>query len=54
MKNTKEKAVEALCTECGHAFKSFMDRVIHDEKGSTENKALEFPVCGCGDCKIGR
>jgi hypothetical protein len=54
MKNTKQKEVEALCKECGHAFKSYMDRVLHDEKSHKENKILECPVCGCGDCKIGQ
>ncbi len=54
MKNTTQKEVEALCTECGHAFKSYMDRVLHDETGPKENRAVECPVCGCGDCKIGQ
>jgi len=54
MKNTKQKEVEALCKECGHAFKSYMDRILRDEKGPKESKAVECSVCGCGDCKIGR
>ena len=54
MKNSEQKEVEALCKECGHAFKSFMDRVLHDETGFKENRAVECPVCGCGDCKIGQ
>jgi len=54
MKDTREKEVEALCTECGHAFKFYMDRVLHDEKGPKESKTVGCPVCGCGDCRIGR
>jgi hypothetical protein len=47
--------VEALCKECGHAFKAYVDRVT--SKGSsepTQNPQTECPVCGCGECRIGR
>lgn len=53
MENKKQDEVEALCPECGHAFKSFVDRLLHDEK-SKEKQTLDCPVCGCGDCKIGK
>jgi len=53
MENKKQDEVEALCPECGHAFKSFVDRLLHDEK-SKEKQAVDCPVCGCGDCKIGK
>jgi hypothetical protein len=47
--------VEALCRECGHAFKAYVDRIT--SAGSPEpspNPKTECPVCGCGDCRIGR
>jgi len=53
MENKKQEEVEALCPECGHAFKTFVDRLLHEEK-SKEKQAAGCPVCGCGDCKIGK
>jgi C4-type Zn-finger protein len=44
---------EALCPECGHAFKTYMDRILNEGK-DTENKKIDCPVCGCGDCHIGK
>jgi len=49
--------VEALCRECGHAFKVYIDRVTSkssSELTPTRNPPIECPVCGCGDCRIGR
>ena len=46
--------LDALCRECGHAFKTYMDRIIPAEKKSTENKTIACPVCGCGECSIGK
>jgi len=54
MKNTDEQneEVDALCKECGHAFKSYVDRLVPgDDAGG--NKKVECPVCGCTACKIG-
>ncbi len=46
--------VDALCKECGHAFKLFVDRVTSQESfESTPGKKVVCPVCGCGDCRIG-
>jgi hypothetical protein len=47
--------VEALCRECGHAFKVYLDRVT-SRNGSEpiQKPTTECPVCGCGDCRIGR
>lgn len=53
MENKKQEEVEALCPDCGHAFKTFVDKLLHDEK-IKEKHALDCPVCGCGDCKIGK
>jgi hypothetical protein len=54
--NTEEKdEVEGLCRECGHAFKIYVDRVTG--KGGAEpaeRRGAECPVCGCGECRIGR
>lgn len=47
--------VDALCKECGHAFKVYVDRVISgDGAEPAPGKKTECPVCGCGDCSIGR
>jgi hypothetical protein len=46
--------VDALCKECGHAFKLYVDRVT--SQGSFESapdQKVECPVCGCGNCRIG-
>jgi hypothetical protein len=48
------EAVDALCRECGHAFKLYVDRVIPAEKQATPERDVACPVCGCGDCRIGR
>ena len=47
--------MEALCKECGHAFKVYVNRVT--SKTNTQpiqNPKTGFPVCGCGDCRVGR
>lgn len=54
MENTSPKEVEALCKECGHGFKTYMDRVLAAEQGPGNSKVIACPVCGCGDCKIGQ
>ncbi len=44
----KEK-VEALCRECGHGFKVFVDRVVgKDDQKSALAETIPCPVCGCG------
>ena len=49
----QEKEVDALCPECGNAFKLFVDRVV-DDKEALDRKIKEpCPVCGCGECQIG-
>ncbi|MFP4474465.1 MAG: hypothetical protein ACLFOY_02830 [Desulfatibacillaceae bacterium] len=44
---------DALCPECGHAFKTFVDRVIQGEDDTEANHLSQCPVCGCGECKVG-
>ncbi|MBI4774022.1 MAG: hypothetical protein HY788_07560 [Deltaproteobacteria bacterium] len=47
--------VDALCPECGHAFKVYIDRVSRDfERTPPDTVEAECPVCGCGKCKIGK
>jgi hypothetical protein len=55
MENTEknQEEVDALCKECGHAFKSYVDRLLSGDDTATEVKKIECPVCGCSDCKIG-
>ncbi|MCK5195215.1 MAG: hypothetical protein KAQ71_15490 [Desulfobulbaceae bacterium] len=53
MEDKNQNEVEALCPECGHAFKKYMDRVIQDEQKLSGKQEIECPVCGCGECRIG-
>ncbi len=53
MEQNDREETEALCPECGHAFKTYMDRVLKDETGLRKIKDVNCPVCGCGECKIG-
>ena len=46
--------VDALCPECGHAFKKYVDRVLGENKKSDLEEKVECPVCGCGECDIVR
>jgi hypothetical protein len=54
--NTDERnEVDALCPECGHAFKRYIDRVTsRDDAEPVVERTTECPVCGCGNCRIGR
>ena len=54
MENNSPKEMEALCKECGHGFKAYLDRVLAAGQGPRNIKEIECPVCGCGDCKIGQ
>ncbi len=55
MENTEndQEEVDALCKECGHAFKLYVDRLLSGYDTATEDKKIECPVCVCTDCKIG-
>jgi len=53
-KDLEQEEVDALCRECGHAFKAYVDRILPPEKDGEENQPIACPVCGCGDCKIGK
>ena len=49
----EQEEIESLCPECGHGFKTYLDRVLRkDDRGSELNKTVTCPVCGCGDCRI--
>ncbi len=52
--NSENEEVDALCRECGHAFKTFVDRVVHEEKKHDDAQPITCPVCGCGECNIGK
>ncbi len=52
-KQNEKEEVEAFCPECGHAFKTYMDRVLHSVGDAPEEQKAECPVCGCGRCRIG-
>jgi C4-type Zn-finger protein len=51
----ERREVEGLCPECGRSFKVYIDRLI--SRGGAvpaEAQMVECPVCGCGNCRIGR
>lgn len=49
----ERKEVGSLCPECGHAFKTFVDRVVDDKKKKSElPEGVSCPVCGCGQCSV--
>jgi DNA-directed RNA polymerase subunit RPC12/RpoP len=54
MTDENKSKVEALCPECGHAFKSYMDRVIKSQEDIEKEEKIECPVCGCGECGVGK
>ena len=35
---------EALCPECGHAFKAYIERILNGEK-ETKKQKTDCPVC---------
>jgi len=45
---------DALCPECGHAFKAFVDRLVKPEPADRQKEKIQCPVCGCGECRIGK
>ena len=53
-KNTTGEDVDALCKECGHAFKAYVDRIVPDDGDPADTKKVACPVCGCSECKIGQ
>ena len=49
----EKEEVEALCRECGHGFKVFMDRVLgKDDQKSELAETITCPVCGCNECNV--
>ncbi len=49
---TDREEVDALCRECGHAFKVYLDRVMsRDAQESELGETATCPVCGCNECK---
>lgn len=48
----EDDEVEALCPECGRAFKVYVDRILGEEKASSLKEKFDCPVCGCGQCSI--
>lgn len=53
MDDAERKTNEVICPECGHAFKSYMDRVLRNGDENHPGRKLECPVCGCGECRSG-
>ena len=51
--DNQNEEVDALCRECGNAFKIYVDRILEHGDDAPETQKIECPVCGCKDCKIG-
>ncbi len=49
-----KEEVDALCPECGHAFKAYLDRIMRENQNAHQHIEESCPVCGCGECKIGK
>jgi len=45
--------VDALCPECGKAFKAFVDELVKETEDPETDPKATCPVCGCGECRIG-
>lgn len=44
---------DALCRECGHGFKVFVDRLMSKDVQESElGETITCPVCGCHDCQV--
>jgi hypothetical protein len=54
MEEEEKEEVDFLCPECGHGFKAHIDRILADDKNSDQHISEPCPVCGCGECKIGK
>jgi hypothetical protein len=50
--DVEREEVDALCPECGHGFKAFVDRLVDDNKKNELKGNIECPVCGCGACDV--
>jgi hypothetical protein len=48
----EKEEVDALCRECGHAFKKYIDKVEGSATKTELAEKVECPVCGCGECDI--
>ena len=53
-KNIEQTEVDALCRECGYAFKAHIDRIMPSDKQREKYKPINCPICGCGECSIGK
>lgn len=54
MEDKNNNQVDSLCPECGHAFKAHMDRIIKSDGDTRKEENIDCPVCGCGECKVGK
>jgi hypothetical protein len=50
----EREEVDALCPECGHGFKAFVDRIVDGMQKSEMQEKIACPVCGCGECDVVR
>jgi Zn finger protein HypA/HybF involved in hydrogenase expression len=52
-KEIEQEEMEALCRECGHGFKVFVDRLLGQNGQQSEMApTITCPVCGCNECPI--
>ena len=52
MEEHEKEEMDALCPECGHAFKAFVDRLVGGAAEKPQKEPVDCPVCGCHECKL--
>lgn len=52
MSDESGQELDALCPECGQAFKVYVDRLVADGRPSGSEEKHECPTCGCRECRI--
>ena len=50
----KPDEIEELCPECGHAFKTFVDRLLGKDADPNAHPISPCPACGCGQRDLDR
>ena len=48
----EKEDLDALCPECGHAFATYVNRIVPGDRENEMDEKVKCPVCGCGECDI--
>ena len=52
MEQDEAREVDALCPECGHAFKAYVDRILPGAADAPPRIEHPCPQCGCRECRL--